>query len=82
MGMTDLTLVGRGPGTEDGEIALVRLLSLLPPRWLYAHRAGPSRIDLRVTTPGIPAGDVRAAVTTALADPALHRWHLLPEPLT
>ncbi|MGW8850558.1 hypothetical protein ACWGNE_22645 [Streptomyces xiamenensis] len=58
---------------HDGEIALVRLLSLLPGHWTYRHRVTAARIMLWVRTPaGAPA--VHAALRAALADPALRGW--------
>ncbi|MFD7512601.1 GNAT family N-acetyltransferase [Streptomyces sp. NPDC059853] len=68
---------------EDGEIALVRLLSLLPARWTYRHEAIASRITLWAVPapPGRPGTDdarVRSAVREALRDPALGRWRLQP----
>ncbi|MFE1359035.1 hypothetical protein [Streptomyces harbinensis] len=68
---------------EDGEIALVRLLSLLPARWTYRHEATAARIALWVgpAPPGPPGTDearARSAVHEALRDPALGRWRLVP----
>ncbi|MFE0686950.1 hypothetical protein ACFV0Z_02320 [Streptomyces xiamenensis] len=62
---------------HDGEIALVRLLSLLPGHWTYRHRVSASRILLWVRAPAggrPPRAAVHAALRAALADPALRGW--------
>ncbi|MGW7295001.1 hypothetical protein ACWGIB_21745 [Streptomyces xiamenensis] len=63
---------------RDGEIALVRLLSLLPGHWTYRHRVSASRILLWVRAPAggrpAPPAAVHAALRAALADPALRGW--------
>ncbi|MDB1086064.1 hypothetical protein PJ985_00510 [Streptomyces sp. ACA25] len=58
------------------EIAVVRVLGRLPAVWSYGHDVAPHRIRLRISAPGVAPGMVRAAVTAALADPALEPWRL------
>ncbi|MFR9727193.1 hypothetical protein ACL02R_28100 [Streptomyces sp. MS19] len=71
----DLMVVS--PGADDGEIAVVRLLSLLPAHWTWLHRATPSRIGLRITVADARPGEIRERVRAALAeDPALSAWSL------
>ncbi|RKN10925.1 hypothetical protein [Streptomyces radicis] len=69
------------PDADHGEIAVVRLLSLLPGRWHYRHHAEPDRIGLSIAAPGASPDEIRAVVGAALATaPALRRWRLEPPP--
>ncbi|RBM24334.1 hypothetical protein [Streptomyces sp. PT12] len=67
------------PDADHGEIAVVRLLSLLPRRWHYRHHTGPDRIGLSIAAPGASPDEIRAVVGAALAAaPALRHWRLEP----
>ncbi|CAL9400539.1 hypothetical protein SUDANB171_01447 [Streptomyces sp. enrichment culture] len=77
-GEGEIALTLTAAHARDGEIALVRLLSLLPGHWTYRHRVSASRILLWVRAPAggrpAPRAAVHAALRAALADPALRGW--------
>jgi hypothetical protein len=68
--------------TEDADAAVrapfsaARLLAQLPSAWAAHCTVADGRVELGCRPGELPA--VRAAVSVALADPALHAWRLAP----
>jgi hypothetical protein len=55
----------------------IRVLALLPPHWRTGLTTANGTITLRLdTTDDTTPAEVRAALTSALADPALNHWRL------
>ncbi len=57
------------------ELAMVRLLSMLPATWDVRTQVGDSSFRLDIAAAGLRRGEVRAQLSRAFADLALGGWH-------
>ncbi|MFC6087188.1 hypothetical protein [Sphaerisporangium aureirubrum] len=76
--LVEAILHGATPGTPTASpVDGIRVLALLPSHWRTGLTTANGTITLRLdTTDDTTHAEVQAALTTALADPALNHWRL------